>query len=140
MTIIKQLKIKKFARLFRPLVSVKSAVATLSVASASSTLAPVAPDQLLTTTSAAEPAQAGKPTFAQRILLNKVTKQLAKADARHQNAAAVTHTAAKSAPITVAIVGLIALVVGIIASSGRLITLGSIVLVVGLVLLLLSAL
>ena len=69
-----------------------------------------------------------------------LAKQLAKADARHQNAAAVTHTAAKGASVTVAIIGLIALVVGIIASSGLLITLGSIVLVVGLVLLLLSAL
>lgn len=116
------------------------AVATRPAASVASTMAPAAPEQPTATTLAVEPVKVGKPTFAQRILLNKVAKQLAKADARHQNAAAVTHTAAKGAPITVAIIGLIALLVGIIASSGLLITLGSIVLVVGLVLLLLSAL
>lgn len=86
------------------------------------------------------PAKAAKPSLVQRLMLKKVSKQLAKLDARKQNAAGATHTEAKGAGLTVAIIGLIALLVGIIASSGLVITLGAIVLVVGLVLLLLGSL
>ena len=80
------------------------------------------------------------PNLAQRLVLKKINKQLAKAGVRDQNTAGVAHTAARGTGITVAIIGLVALLVGIIASSGLLITLGAIVLVVGLVLLLLGAL
>ena len=89
---------------------------------------------------ATEPAKAAKTSFAQRLVLKKLNKQLAKAGVRDQNTASTTETAAKAPGITVAIIGLIALLVGIIASSGLVIVLGSIVLVVGLVLLLLGAL
>jgi hypothetical protein len=89
---------------------------------------------------ATEPAKVTKTSFAQRLMLKKINKQLAKAGVRDQNTASTTATAAKAPGITVAIIGLIALLVGIIASSGLLITLGAIVLVVGLVLLLLGAL
>ncbi|MGI4761797.1 MAG: hypothetical protein ACRYF0_13905 [Janthinobacterium lividum] len=85
--------------------------------------------------------KAAKPTLAQRLVLNKVLKQVAKAELRQQNTASVAKTAgSKSAPLTVAIIGLAALIVGIIASSGLVIVLGAIVLVVGIVLLILNAL
>jgi len=89
---------------------------------------------------ATEPAKVAKTSFAQRLMLKKINKQLAKAGVRDQNTASTTATAAKAPGITVAIIGLIALLVGIIASSGLVITLGAIVLVVGIVLLLLGAL
>lgn len=92
------------------------------------------------TAMATEPAKVTKPSLAQRLVLKKLNKQLAKAGVRDQNTASTTATAAKAPGITVAIIGLIALLVGIIASSGLVITLGAIVLVVGLVLLLLGAL
>jgi len=78
--------------------------------------------------------------LVQRLALKKVMKQVTKAEARQQNTAGVTHTAAKGTSTTIAIVGLVALVVGLIANSALVIILGSIVLAVGLVLLLLNVL
>ena len=92
---------------------------------------------LMTTTAQAQPA---KPTLGQRLALKKIAKQLAKAEARPQNTARVAKTAAKGSGITVGIVGLAALVVGLIVSSGFLIVAGSIVLAVGIVLYVLSIL
>lgn len=85
-------------------------------------------------------AKPAKLTFVQRLTLKKVAKQLAKAETRQQNTASTTKTAAKGSGITVGIVGLAALVVGLIVSSGFLIVAGSIVLAVGIVLYVLSIL
>lgn len=90
------------------------------------------------TTATTAPVQ--KPTLVQRLMLKKISKQLAKAQSNKSNAAEASQTAAKGTGLTVAIIGLVALLVGIIASSGLVITLGAIVLVVGLVLLLLGSL
>lgn len=92
---------------------------------------------LTTTTAQAKPAT---PTLMQRLALKKVAKQLTKTKARQQNTASVTKTAAKGSGITVGIVGLAALIVGLIVSSGFLIVAGSIVLAVGIVLYVLSIL
>jgi len=100
--------------------------------------AQVAPAASLTPTIAqAKPA---KLTLVQRLALKKVAKQLAKAEARQQNTASVAKTAARGPGITAGIVGLAALVVGLIVSSGFLIVAGSIVLAVGIVLYVLSIL
>jgi hypothetical protein len=121
--------------------TVAAPVASRAVASPAATTAQAAVVARVTDpTLATTKTTAAKPTLVQRIALKKVLKQVAKAESRQQNTASVTHTAAKGAPLTVAIVGLAALVVGLIASSGLLITLGAIVLAVGIVLLILSAL
>lgn len=88
---------------------------------------------------AASPAQARKLSVGQRLLLHRVLKQAARATARQQNTAGVTHTAAVKGPLTVGLVGLVALLIGIIASSGFLITVGIIVLVIAIVLFVLKA-
>ena len=80
------------------------------------------------------PAKQAKLTLMQRLVLKKVTKQLAKAQARGENTAGVAHTAAHAPGVTVGLIGLAALIVGIIVSSGFLIVAGAIVLVVGIVL------
>jgi hypothetical protein len=85
-------------------------------------------------------AKAAKPSLVQRLALNKITKQLSKIDKRQQNTASTTESAARSGSLTILLVGLVALLVGIIVSSGFLTTIGSIVAVVGLILLLLKAL
>lgn len=85
-------------------------------------------------------AQGAKLTLVQRLALKKVMKQLAKAETHQQNTASVAKTAAKAPGITVGIVGLAALIVGLIVSSGFLIVAGSIVLAVGIVLYILSIL
>lgn len=89
-------------------------------------------------TLASQPAP--KLTLVQRLALKKVVKQLAKAETRQQNTAGIAKTAARGPGITVGIVGLAALVVGLIVSSGFLIVAGSIVLAVGIVLYVLSIL
>ena len=91
-------------------------------------------------TTAAAPVKATKPNLVQRLAINKVLKQVAKAESRKQNTASTTHAAANGKSLTVALVGLAALIVGLIVSSGFLITAGAIVLVVGVVLFILKAL
>ena len=76
----------------------------------------------------------------QRLALQKVAKQLTKAKTRQQNTASIAKTATKAPGITAGIVGLAALIVGLIVSSGFLIVAGSIVLAVGIVLDVLSIL
>lgn len=100
---------------------------------AAATHAAVAPAMATLATPAAP-----KVNLAQRLVLKKLAKQVAKAQNHSQNVASTTETAGRGGSFTIAIIGLIALVVGIIASSGLLITIGSIVLVVGLILALLS--
>jgi hypothetical protein len=85
-------------------------------------------------------AKPAKLTLVQRLALNKVVKQLGKAGVRQQNTASVAKTAAKGPGITAGIVGLAALIVGLIVSSGFLIVAGAIVLAVGIVLYVLSIL
>lgn len=79
-----------------------------------------------------------KVNLAQRLVLKKLAKQIAKTQGRSQNVASTTETAGRGGSFTIAIIGLIALVVGIIANSGPVIVIGAIVLVVGLILALLS--
>jgi hypothetical protein len=76
----------------------------------------------------------------QQLALKKVMKQLTKAETRQQNSASVTKTAARGPRMTVGIVGLAALIVGLIASSGFLVAAGPIGLAVGIVLYVLSIL
>jgi hypothetical protein len=92
-----------------------------------------------TAAAATTPAKAAKPTLAQRLLVNKVMKQVAKAQARQQNTASVTHTAAKAPGVSVGLIGLAALIVGIIVGSGFVTVAGAILIVVGIVLYVLSA-
>jgi hypothetical protein len=107
---------------------------------------PVATAQIAPAAEVASPtltiarAKPAKLTLMQRLALKKVAKQLAKAETHPQNTASVAKTAAKGPGITVGIVGLAALVVGLIVSSGFLIVAGSIVLAVGIVLYVLSIL
>lgn len=82
--------------------------------------------------------QAPKPSLAQRLVLKKLTRQLTKAQSHSQNTAGIAETAGRKGGFTVAIIGLVALIIGIIASSGFLVTIGIILLVVGVVLALLS--
>ncbi|TVT41922.1 hypothetical protein FNT36_10915 [Hymenobacter setariae] len=102
--------------------------------------APVAKAQSSVAVAETPAVKATKPTLVQRLALNKITKQLNKIEKRQQNTASVTQTAASSGSLTILLVGLVALLVGIIIGSGFLTTVGSIVAVVGLVLLLLKAL
>ena len=81
-----------------------------------------------------------KPSLAQRLAVNKLTKQLHKIEKRQQNTASVSETAARSGSLTILLVGLVALLLGIIIGAGWLTTIGAILAVVGLVLLLLKAL
>jgi len=119
-----------------PAIAVAPKVAASPVATAHPThVAEVA--SLATTTAQAKPA---KLTLMQRLALKKVVKQLAKAETRQQNTASVAKTTARGPGITVGIVGLAALIVGLIVSSGFLIVAGSIVLAVGIVLYVLSIL
>lgn len=112
------------------------AVASASPRSLAQAVAAPAPEAI-----AAGTVAPAKPTLAQRLVLKKVMKRLAKAESHRENIAGVAHTTANTgSSLTVAIVGLAALVVGLIIGSGLLITIGSIVLVVGLVLLILSIL
>ncbi len=90
------------------------------------------------TTAIAAPAP--KLNLGQRLALKKVMKRLAKAETRPQNTAAVAQTAARGTSFTLGIVGLAALIVGLIVSSGFLVVAGSIVLAVGIVLFILSSL
>jgi cobalamin biosynthesis Mg chelatase CobN len=131
-----------------PAVAVAPVAATAPVVAAAPVAEPAVKTSLARTNSAqvvaqtvAQPvASTAKPTLLQRVAINKVMKQVAKAEARQQNTASTTHTAATGGSLTVALVGLAALIIGLIVSSGFLITVGSIVLVVGLVLFILKAL
>jgi hypothetical protein len=128
-----------------PVVSAVPVASTIAAApnvaaspAAAARVAPAAEVASLSTTIArAKPA---KLTLVQRLALKKVAKQLAKADTRQQNTASVAKTAAKGPGVTVGIVGLAALIVGLIVSSGFLIVAGAIVLAVGIVLYVLSIL
>ena len=101
---------------------------------------PVREAQLAAAAAEAPAVKAAKPTLVQRLAVNKLTKQLHKIEKRQQNTASTTATAATSGSLTILLVGLVALLVGIIVGSGFLTTIGSIVAVVGLILLLLKAL
>jgi hypothetical protein len=107
---------------------------------AASPVATAQPTQATTLVAATAQAKPAKPTLVQRLALKKVVGQLAKAEARQQNTASTTKTAAKGSGITVGLVGLAALIVGLIVGSGFLIVAGSIVLAVGIVLYVLSIL
>lgn len=101
---------------------------TEAISATSSALAPIS-------------AQAPPLPMGQRLLAHHVLKQVARASMRQQNTASVTHTTASGkGSLVIALVGLIALLIGIIASSGFLITVGIIVLVIGVVLFLLKKL
>jgi hypothetical protein len=121
-----------------PVASTIAAAPNVAASPAAARVAP-APEvaSLSTTIAQAKPA---KLTLVQRLALRKVAKQLAKADTRQQNIASVAKTAAKGPGVTVGIVGLAALIVGLIVSSGFLIVAGAIVLAVGIVLYVLSIL
>lgn len=99
-------------------------------------------EALATVSPAAEasPAPALKLPAGQRLLLRHVLKQADRAAAHQRSTTGVTHTAATKGSLVIALVGLVALVVGIIVSSGFLITVGIIALVVGIVLYLLKIL
>ncbi len=86
------------------------------------------------------PAKAAKPTLVQRLVLQKVVKQFSKAELRHQNTANTEQTAARGGSLTILLVGIILLLLGIIISANWLTTVGAIITVVGLILLLLTAL
>lgn len=130
---------------------VDAAPAVLAVVLAAAVPAPVPegkvalatlPTAALVASAAGSPVAAAtrveKPSFGQRLALRSLVKQATKATARQQNTAGVTHTAATKGSLTVAIIGLVALIVGIIASSGFLIAIGIIALVVGIILYLLK--
>lgn len=125
-----------------PVATVAPAVATAPVAApaAPSKLAQVNSAQVVAQTVAQPTAKEVKPTLIQRMAIHKVLKQVAKAEARQQNTASTTHAAATGGSLKIALVGLAALIVGIIVSSGFVITVGAIVLVVGAVLFILKAL
>lgn len=75
-----------------------------------------------------------KPNLVQRLTLKRVLKSLTKAEARQQNTASTTHTAAKaSLYLGIAAIGLVLLIIGLIAGSGFLDTIGAIAIVVGLI-------
>ena len=117
-------------------------VTTASVAepTAKTSLARASSAQVVAQTVARSVAGTAKPTLLQRIAINKVTKQVAKAEARQQDTASTAHAAAAGTSIKVALVGLAALIIGIIVSSGFLITAGAVVLVVGVALFIIKAL
>lgn len=121
-----------------PVAAVAQAPAAAPVAS--SNLTKINSAQIVAQTVAQPAAKEVKLTLIQRVAMKKVLKQVAKAESRQQNTASTTHAAATGGSLTVALVGLAALVIGLIVSSGFLITVGSIVLVVGLVLFILKAL
>lgn len=81
---------------------------------------------------------APKLNLTQRLVLKKAGKQLTKAQSRTQNTASVAQTARRSGSLTIAILGLIALIVGIAVGSATTIVIGAIVLVIGLIFALLS--
>ena len=114
----------------QPAASRPAALATTSAPAAAPTQ--VAPAAINTSTIAT--ARAAKPNLVQRIAMHKVLKRLTKMEARQQNTAGTTHTAAKaSAYLGLAAVGLALLIIGLIVGSGFLDTLGGIFIVVGLI-------
>lgn len=118
-------------------VSAAPAAAPLLAREAAPAPLPAATEPAVATTSAvaAAPAKAAKLPLVQRVALHRVLKQAATAVARQQNTASVTHTAAakdsSKSGFIVAVVGLISLIIGIVAGSGFLITLGVILLIIG---------
>lgn len=136
----------------QPTAAVAPEATAPAVAIATPTAAPVAaapvaahraapaPAQTAVAATAAPAAKAAKPTLVQRLALNKVVKQFSKIEKRQQNTASTEQTAARSGSVTILLVGLIALLLGIIISANWLTTIGGILIVVGLILLLLKAL
>lgn len=136
----------------QPAAAVAPEATAPAVAIATPTAAPVAaapvaarraapaPAQMAVAATAAPAAKAAKPTLVQRLALNKVVKQFSKIEKRQQNTASTEQTAARSGSVTILLVGLIALLLGIIISANWLTTIGGILIVVGIILLLLKAL
>ncbi len=101
----------------------------VAVQAAPAPAAPVAAVPVL----AAATTPTAKPNLMQRLMLKKVLKRLTKTEAR-QNTAGTTQTAAKaSLYLGVAAIGLVLLIIGLIAGSGFLDTVGGILIVVGLI-------
>jgi cobalamin biosynthesis Mg chelatase CobN len=125
-----------------PVAAATPATATAPVAepAAKTSLARANSAQVVAQAVAQPVASAAKPTLLQRVAMNKVIKQVAKAEARHQNTASTTHAAAAGTSVTIALVGLAALIIGLIVGSGFLITAGAVVLVVGVVLFIIKSL
>ncbi len=115
-------------------------IAAAPVAARRATPAPAATAQTAVATTTQPAAKAAKPTLVQRLALNKVAKQLSKIEQRQQNTASTTQTAARSGSVTILLVGVIALLLGILLSVTWLGTLGGILILVGIILLLLKAL
>jgi len=137
----------------KPMTTAAPEIAAAPAVAATPVVTPAAPSRVATPAAApvakapssvaaveAPTAKATKPTLVQRVALNKITKQLNKIEKRQQNTASTTETAARGISLTLLLIGLVALLLGIIISSGFLTTVGAIVAAVGLVLLLLKAL
>jgi len=83
---------------------------------------------------------AARPKLVQQLLFKKVTKQLAKAQAAHQNTTQVAQTASKAGRAgLVILVGLaVILIGGLIGGANVVVTIGGAIFVVGLILLLIA--
>lgn len=83
---------------------------------------------------------AARPKLVQQLLIKKVTRQLAKAQATHQNTTQVAQTASKAGRAgLVILVGLaVILIGGLIGGANIVVTIGGAIFVVGLILLLIA--
>jgi hypothetical protein len=77
-----------------------------------------------------------KPSLAERVLVKKVAKQLAKVQVGQQNKASIEHTAASKTgrAAIIAVAGLVLLLIGAAANVGIIGTIGAIAFLVGLIL------
>ena len=85
---------------------------------------------------AAPAAKQVKPSLVERVLVKKVAKQLAKAQASHQSKASTEQMAASKTgrAAIIAVAGLVLLLIGAAANVGIIATIGAIAFLVGLIL------
>jgi hypothetical protein len=85
---------------------------------------------------AAPAAKQVKPSLVERVLVKKVAKQLAKAQASHQSKASTEQTAASKTgrAAIIAVAGLVLILIGAAANVGIIATIGAIAFLVGLIL------
>jgi len=97
---------------------------------------PVAPVAKHVEAVATPVAKHAKPSLVERVLVKKVTKQLAKVQASHQNKASIEQTAASKTgrAAIIAAAGLVLLLIGAAANVGLIATIGAIAFLVGLIL------